>query len=143
MKITAKLRKQMNAAVRRVAGACYDPYAEVAARLALAPPHMRSHNLLNVGGDSDWDEGIRLRDLKNIDDCPAHPGRAELDLYVFGCSAPGQSNDRSDLVTNLAVFITDGEVVAAFDTEEWSAAERFRDDWLADSESGGALQAAA
>lgn len=114
MKITAAMRKAINGWIR---GQHYGaaPLAEVGLRGAKWEP-----NAINWGEDDDLGDLCKLADLKAIDDCEAHPGMALLDIYLTA----GTKWDR-ELVTNVYVFIVNGEVVKVTDNDRMvSALER-------------------
>lgn len=102
MKITPELRKAINAGVRRVcAGA--NPLAEVGYR-----PNDEGHACANglnwCEGNDLWDLS-RLASVTEIDDHPAIPGAATLDLYVTS----GTGSNR-ELETNVYITIKDGKL---------------------------------
>ena len=104
MKITRELRKEINAAVRaNVHGA--SPLAEIGMR---GNGEHYGANALRWALDDDLDGLYKLADVHEINDDPAHPGCAELDLYV----TTGTGIDR-ELETNVGILIRDGHVVAA------------------------------
>jgi hypothetical protein len=115
MKLTRELRKEINAAVRaNVRGA--NPLAEVGYRqprdIGEDGPHDDwTSNALMWTANGDLGDLYRLADIKTIEDDPANPGCAELDLYV----TTGVGNGR-ELETNVGVLIRDGHVVAASDS---------------------------
>jgi hypothetical protein len=102
IKVTAALRKEINAAVRaRVSGA--SPFAEVGLRGADWNP-----NALKGTEDDDLGDLRPLRSLDAIDVAPEHPTCALLDLYV----TTGTGSAR-ELETNVYVFIRDGHVIGS------------------------------
>jgi hypothetical protein len=104
MKITPALRREINAAVRQHVRKS-SPLAEVGYRDVNG---RRTANCLLWPEDSDlWDKR-RLSETSTIEDDPAHPGYAELDLYVYA----GRGHDR-ELETNVGILIRDGHVVGS------------------------------
>jgi hypothetical protein len=111
MRITRELRREINAAVRaNVRGG--NPLAEVGYRDrdVTGRRNDTTANALLWPDDSDLFDMRRLADVTDIDDDPAHPGCAELDLYV----TTGIGDDR-ELETNVGILIRDGHVVFASD----------------------------
>lgn len=106
MVITRELRKAINEAVRRnTMGAC--PGARVGYRHTATG---LTANALLWPEDSDLFDTTPFADVRSIDDDPANPGCAELDLYVD----TGTGWNR-ELETNVGILIRDGRVVFAHD----------------------------
>lgn len=108
MKVTKDLRKEINAAVREnVRGAC--PGSRVGFRLKA--DGSTSCNALLWPEDSDLFDNPPFADICEIEEDPANPGCAELDLYV----ETGTGWNR-ELETNVGILIRDGRVIASHDT---------------------------
>jgi hypothetical protein len=107
IKMTAALRKAINAAVRANTNG-FSPFAEVGLRESATTGLHNLPNALHWTDDGDLGDLVPLRDLREINGYDAAPGCAELDLYVTS----GSGNDR-ELETNVCVLIRDGAVVGA------------------------------
>jgi len=101
--MTSALRKEINAAVRRLCGA--NPVAEVGDRII---GDTRTNNALDWTDDSDLYDMTRLADTKRVDVHSDAPNCVMLDLYVTS----GIGINR-ELETNVYVFIRDGHVIGA------------------------------
>ena len=105
MKMTNDLRRQIREAVREHTRGSKPTYRVGLRRSADGTV---TANVLLWAEDEDLWDYWPTRMVRTIDDDPAHPGCAELDLYVeTGCG-----EDR-ELETNVGILIRDGRVVGA------------------------------
>lgn len=103
IKLTATLRKEINAAVRANTDG-FAPLAEVGFR----GEGETGANALLWTEETDLDGLYKLTELRGFNADPANPGCVELDLYVTS----GRGIDR-ELERNVCVLIRDGHVVGA------------------------------
>jgi hypothetical protein len=101
-----KVDNRMRAAIRAAAKGCV-PGSHVVFEYGTRTEEW-TPNALNWADEDDLQEVYPLVDLAEIDDCPAHPGWAMLDLYAYrdGC-----------LECNVYVLIKDGAVSYATSSE--------------------------